>query len=464
MRTTVVVLASLLAAVTVVGCADEGVKETPAPTTKNPDVITLGLVGSFVGPDADTASQVRLGAELAASQLNAAGGVLGRRLALRIEDDGGRDAVAREKITQLIKDGVTLGLGPTTSATASAVLDIARRDEMLFISPSASSASLDLAPAAGQATLPANLLRTIPSDDLQASAMVVVAAQNREQLAEDSTLKTGQARCTSAVLVYQKDAYGTPIYERALKRLLDYNISAARTIELNPLDVTENTLRGSAGQVAGGALQLNANCQLVIAQPQLAGAYMRAFRDFIADPAVEVKRDWPSFTTLGSEGFTQDAFVTAGRTNPADPLSDTAGNGSVAVAPNTRPQTQAYALFREAYRARNPASEPGQFASTAYDAVMMLALAIEKTKTTEDRPALRGALADLSLGETGSPSDLLLLLDRVRSGVQVNYEGISGSVDFLPTGAVDGNFVIGRVEKNKFVQYRKTLESSTLPR
>jgi ABC-type branched-subunit amino acid transport system substrate-binding protein len=447
-----------------VGCSDSGVKETPAPTAKNTNVITLGLVGSFAGADGDVANQVRLGAELAASQINAAGGILGRQIVFRIEDDAGRDSVAREKMEALIADGVTLGLGPTSSASAAAVLDIARADRMLFISPSASSPTLDLPVANGDQTVRANLLRTVPSDDLQASAMVVVAAQNREQLAEDSSLKTGQARCSSAIFVYQKDAYGTPIYTRALKRLLDYNISAARTVELNPLDVTESTLRGSAGQVANGVLSLNANCQLVIAQPQLAGAYMRAFRDFIADPAVEVKRDWPSFTTLGSDGFTQDAFVTAGRTNPADPLSDTAGNGSVAVAANTRPQTQTFALFREAYLARNPGQEPGQFASTAYDAVIMLSLAVEKTKSVENRPALRQALADLSLGETATPTDLFLLLSRVRAGVAINYEGVSGGVDFLPTGAVDGNFVIGRVVKNHFVQFRKTLESSTLPR
>jgi ABC-type branched-subunit amino acid transport system substrate-binding protein len=465
MRSRIPLLTALMvAASTVAGCSDTGVQHTPAPTAVNTNVITLGLVGSFAGADADVANQVRLGAELAASQLNASGGVLGRRLVLRIEDDGGIAATARQKIDQMVAEGVTLGLGPTTSSSASAVLDLARSDKMLFISPSASSPELDLPEVAGDQTVRANLLRTVPSDDLQASAMVVVASQNREQLAEDSSLKTGQARCTNAILVYQKDAYGSPIYERALKRLLDYNISAARTVELNPLDVTESTLRGSATLVATGALTLNANCQLVIAQPKLAGAYMRAFRDYIADPAVEVERDWPSFTTLGSDGFTQDAFVTAGRTNPSDPLSDTAGNGSVAVAANTRPQTQTFALFREAYRARNPGTEPGQFASTSYDAVIMLALAIEKTRGLDNRPALRQALAELSLGETVTPSDLLLLLNRVRGGVAINYEGVSGGVDFLPTGAVDGSFVIGKVEKNKFVQFRKTLESSSLPR
>ncbi len=456
--------AALIAVSSVVGCSDSGVKETPAPTAPNPGVITLGLVGSFAGGDGDVSNQVRLGAELAASQLNSVGGVLGRRVVLRIEDDNGVPATALQKINQLIADGVTIGLGPTTSATASAVLDLARSDKILFISPSASSPALDLPELKGDRSVRANLLRTVPSDDLQASAMVVVASQNREQFAEDLTLKTGQARCSSAILVYQKDAYGSPIYERALKRLLDYNVSAARSVELSPLDLTESTLRGSAGQVANAALSQNANCQLVIAQPKIAGAYMRAFRNFISDPAIEVKRDWPSFTTLGSDGFTQDAFVTAGRTNPADPRSDTAGNGSVAVGANTRPQTQAFALFREAYRARNPGAEPGQFSSTAYDAVIMLGLAMEKAKTADNRPALRQSLYDLSIGEAVSPSDMVLLLGRVRAGVAINYDGVSGGVDFLPTGAVDGSFVIGKVEKNHFVQFRKTLESSALPR
>lgn len=456
---------SLFLAALAIGCADVGEKETPAPTTANTSTVTLGLLGSFSGNDAETATQVRLGAELAVSQLNSLGGLLGKRVVLRTEDDEGRPETARKKLDAMLADGVTLGIGPTTSLSASALLDLARQDKFLFISPSAKSPDLDLSKeAVDSATekLPANLLRTIPSDDFQASALVVVAKQDREKLSEDPTLKSNVQRCSSAIFVYQKDAFGTPVYERALKRMLDANIAAQRTVELNPADTTETTLAGSATQVADAALRTQANCQVVIAQPRLGGAYMRAFRNYIADPAVELKRDWPSFTTIGSDGFTQDSFITAGRTNPADPTSDSAGNGSVAVAPNTRPQTQSFAIFREAYRARNPGAEPGQFASTAYDAVMMLALAVEKTKQTESRPALRQAMFDLSIGEATTPDDLQVLLKRVRDGVETNYTGVSGNVDFLPTGGVEGSFVVGRIAENKFIQYRKTIESGAL--
>jgi ABC-type branched-subunit amino acid transport system substrate-binding protein len=459
------ILGSSLLVALAFGCSDEGIKDTTAPVAKNTNAITLGLLGSFSGAEAETATQVRLGAELAIAQLNSLGGLLGKRVVLRTEDDEGRVETARKKMDAMLADGVSLGIGPTSSLSATSLLDLARQDKFLYISPSAKSPGLDLSKeAVGSATekLPPNLLRTIPSDDFQASALVIVAKQDREKLSEDPTLKANVQRCSSAIFVYQKDSFGTPVYERALKRMLEANIAAQRTVELLPSDSTEATLAGSAAQVADGALKTQANCQIVIAQPRIGGAYMRAFRNYISDPAIELRRDWPSFTTIGSDGFTQDSFITAGRTNPADPTSATAGNGSVAVAANTRPQTQTFAIFREAYRARNPGAEPGQFASTAYDAVMILALAIERTKQTENRPALRQALADLSIGEATTPDDLQVLLRRVRDGLETNYTGVSGNVDFLPEGGVEGSFVVGRIEGNKFIQYRKTIESSAL--
>ena len=465
MRTLIALsLATVVAAANVVGCSDTGTKVSPSPTRPSGDVITLGLLGTFGGAEADTARQVRLGAELAASQINALGGVLGKRIAFRIEDDEGRPEVAREKMTAMVKDGVALGIGPTTSAMGTAVLDLLRSDQALFISPSASSPDLDLPDAVGgNEPLRPNLLRTIPSDARQASALIVVASQDRDKMPEDPSLKPQQARCRKAIFVYQKDAYGTPIYERALVRALGVNIEIASAVELNPSDATESTLKGTAGAVAQSAINAKADCQIVIAQAGLGGAYMRSFRAFISDPVVELKRNWPSLTTLGSDGFTQEAFVTSGRTEPANPLSDTAGNGSVAVAPNTRPtSSQAYNVFLQGYLARNPGTEPGQFTTTAYDAVMMLALAIERAKSPDQRPALRQALADLSIGEPTASSDLQLLLTRVRTGVAVNYEGVSGPVDFLETGGVDGDFAIGRIEKNRFTAYRLTLPSSTL--
>lgn len=460
--------AAIVAAFVLSACSDSGVKETPAPSGASTDVIELGFIGSFTGQGSDTAREVRLGAELAVSQLNALGGLLKKQIRLKVVDDEGKPDLAVTKMDELIGQNVTLGIGPTASATTGALREKARQDAMLFISPSASSPELDLEDAElnfnPDIPLPANILRSVPSDRLQSSALVTVARQDKELFPEDPSLKSGVRRCTEVVLIYQKDSYGEPIFKRTEDAARDNNLPITKRIEINPTDA-EAQLREAAESVVQFAGENDAaNCQVIIAQPRTAGSYMLAFRDVTKDnTARDDVGGWSAFTTIGSDGFTQDAFVTAGRANAADPNSATAGNGSVAVAANTRDQnSQAFNNFREAFRARNPGVEPGQYSTTAYDAIIMLALAVEKTQTTTDRPLLRKTLFELSVGEPLNPNDLPRLLSTVRApGSQVNYEGVSGSMDFQSSGAVDGNFVVGRINENRF-NALGTLKSSSL--
>jgi branched-chain amino acid transport system substrate-binding protein len=49
--------------------------------------IRIAVVGPMTGSNASVGDQVKRGAELAAKDINAAGGVLGRKIVLDVEDD-----------------------------------------------------------------------------------------------------------------------------------------------------------------------------------------------------------------------------------------------------------------------------------------------------------------------------------------------------------------------------------------
>src|SRR4051794_13821808 len=51
---------------------------------------TLGLAGPFTGNSSEFGSQIKMGVQLFADELNAAGGLNGRHLNLNVQDDGGK--------------------------------------------------------------------------------------------------------------------------------------------------------------------------------------------------------------------------------------------------------------------------------------------------------------------------------------------------------------------------------------
>src|SRR5271169_2897273 len=64
--------------------------------------IRVGFYGALTGPTATFALSGRNGARLAVEDLNRAGGVLGQRVELLVEDDRGEPSEAASAVTKLI--------------------------------------------------------------------------------------------------------------------------------------------------------------------------------------------------------------------------------------------------------------------------------------------------------------------------------------------------------------------------
>lgn len=106
---------------------------------KKPEAVRVGLVAGLTGRHYDLGVSIRNGATLAVEDVNASGGVGGRRLVLLVRDDAQAPASARAAVESLVREGAVAIVGPATSSMAAEMLPIADRERILLVSPTVSS-------------------------------------------------------------------------------------------------------------------------------------------------------------------------------------------------------------------------------------------------------------------------------------------------------------------------------------
>jgi len=114
-----------------------------APAARAADNIKVGFPMPLSGPAAVYGVPVTKGAELAIADINAKGGVLGRKLELLSRDSkANADEAVRLAREMIIKNNVDFLSGTLTSAEAPAVSTIAKENKVVFVAPVAKTARL----------------------------------------------------------------------------------------------------------------------------------------------------------------------------------------------------------------------------------------------------------------------------------------------------------------------------------
>ncbi len=104
------------------------------------DVILLGEVGSLTGSEAAFGISTRNGIELALEEANAAGGVKGKKLAVRVYDDQSKPEEAAAAATRLVtQDKVVAILGEVASSNSLAMAPKAQAAQVPMVSPSSTN-------------------------------------------------------------------------------------------------------------------------------------------------------------------------------------------------------------------------------------------------------------------------------------------------------------------------------------
>ena len=102
------------------------------------ETIKIGFPMPLSGPTAVYGAPITKGAEMAVADINAKGGVLGRKLELLTRDSkANADEAVRLARELIIKNNVEFLSGTLTSAEAPAVSTIAKENKIVFVAPTA---------------------------------------------------------------------------------------------------------------------------------------------------------------------------------------------------------------------------------------------------------------------------------------------------------------------------------------
>jgi len=152
-----VILASLIC-LAMIGCS------------KKSDDIKIGVYGPFSGGSAPMGVSMRNGAKIAVEEINAAGGVLGKKLALVDRDDEAKNERGGQIMQELLdKENVVAVLGPANTGVANASTQYTQQKKVPQIINVAAGAKVN----EFFATNPENyIFRIAASDDIQSKVIV----------------------------------------------------------------------------------------------------------------------------------------------------------------------------------------------------------------------------------------------------------------------------------------------------
>jgi len=163
------------------------------------DTIKLGVAGAHSGDLASYGLPTVNAAELVVRDINAKGGILGKKVELLTEDDACKPELATNTATKLLSRKVDVVLGHICSGATNAALGIYKDSKIIAMSPSATNPELT------QSGDYPNFFRTIASDDAQAKLEVDFAL---------NTLKLKKV-----AVLHDKGDYGKGLAEFAKKFL-----------------------------------------------------------------------------------------------------------------------------------------------------------------------------------------------------------------------------------------------------
>lgn len=127
----------LLTAVSLLGAILTGCGSTPAADSKE---IKIGGNFELTGGIANYGKQTLNGVQLAIKEANAAGGVLGKQIKLVVADNKSEPSEATNAATKLItQDKVSLIIGPVTSSSVLATLQVGQDNKIPIVTPTATS-------------------------------------------------------------------------------------------------------------------------------------------------------------------------------------------------------------------------------------------------------------------------------------------------------------------------------------
>lgn len=363
-------LASLLLAVSLTVSLAACASNTEAGSdSSSDDPIVIGTISPNTGSLAAYGTGVTTGVELAAEEINAAGGILGRQVEIITTDDQGDPTECLNAFNSLVSQGVSLIIGSATSGCTSAITEAANEEGVVLISPTATADSVT--------TEDDYIFRVCYADSFQGAIAAAYAKK---------------AGYTNVGVVYcAGDVYSKGLYDSFSAACEGYGVTVSAVESTASLDVQDYSNQFAA--------MVSAGVELV---------YAPFYYDVVGPYVI------PQARAAGYDGIIMGA-------DGYDTTPDYVVEGADLSAFNNVYWTNHYYAgdtseivqsFVSAYEEKF-GSTPSAFAATGYDCLYVYKAAIEAAGSA-DADAVREALADtstvyecvsgtFSLDESGTP-------------------------------------------------------------
>lgn len=359
-----VMLVAAMAVTALTGCGSN----SGSSSKKDADKYYIGGIGPTTGATAIYGTAVKNGAQIAVDEINAAGGINGKQIEYRFEDDQ-NDAEKSVNAYNTLKDwGMQMLVGTTTTAPCIAVAGKTASDNMFQITPSASAPDV-LSSGNG------NIFQVCFTDPNQGIASAQYIAENK--LAK----KIG-------IIYDSSDVYSSGIEEKFEAEAKDKGLQIVSKAAFTADSKTDFGTQLQKAKDAGADLLFlpiyYLEASIILKQADTMGYKPKFFGVDGMDGILTVE----NFDTKLAEGV---MLLT--------PFAADAKDKAVQNFVKT---------YKEKYK-----DTPNQFAADSYDAVYALKAAIEESKATPDMSAsdmcdaLKGAMTKIKMqGLTGGKDGL----------------------------------------------------------
>lgn len=359
-----IMLVAAMAVTALTGCGSN----SGSSSKKDADKYYIGGIGPTTGATAIYGTAVKNGAQIAVDEINAAGGINGKQIEYRFEDDQ-NDAEKSVNAYNTLKDwGMQMLVGTTTTAPCIAVAGKTASDNMFQITPSASAPDV-LSSGNG------NIFQVCFTDPNQGIASAQYIAENK--LAK----KIG-------IIYDSSDVYSSGIEEKFEAEAKDKGMQIVSKAAFTADSKTDFGTQLQKAKDAGADLLFlpiyYQEASIILKQADTMGYKPKFFGVDGMDGILTVE----NFDTKLAEGV---MLLT--------PFAADAKDKAVQNFVKT---------YKEKYK-----DTPNQFAADSYDAVYALKAAIEESKATPDMnasdmcDALKGAMTKIKMqGLTGGEDGL----------------------------------------------------------
>jgi branched-chain amino acid transport system substrate-binding protein len=328
--------------------------------------LRLGLITPLSGPQEFIGTYVKNGAEVAAAQINKAGGILGRQVALEIRDDKANPAAALAAARELLGMGINLHVGGISSAVVLALAPVMAQEKGVHLTCGAGTEKMN------HDAYSENMFRPGDSPDARGRAQARLMAERYPNV----------TRWTGLIPDHE---YGRTMWSIFVDGLLEFYPAIARKKPeildpiLMPYGVSDyrNSITAALRVQADGCFNATYGGDAITMFQQARGFGLMQRYKVVCDAANEFLVARGMKQQLPPQWTGMHYYAAA---NKGNPMSD---------------------RFVADYLAKTKDPEPLGWAAEAHSAIYALARAAEKGKSTETRSiiaSLKGLTWDTVTG------------------------------------------------------------------